>query len=125
MVLYLLVRDGILVAFLEKSINLCSKLFIVILGISGTGGSSNSLLAAPSSLIYDATNKQLYVVDTGNARVMAYCEGNSEGTMIAGTGTTGVSSTKLSEPYAIGFDTTFNLYVMDSGNQRLQKYFRI
>ena len=121
----MLVRDNILVGFLEKNVNFCSKLFIIILGVSGTSGSSNSLFYSPISVVYDATKKQFYVLDTGNARVMAYCEGNPEGTMIAGTGVTGVSSTKLSEPYEIGFDTNFNLYVMDSGNKRVQKYTRM
>jgi hypothetical protein len=40
--------------------------------------------------------------------------------MIAGTGSSGSAANQLNEPYGIFVDVNFNLYVADSGNNRIQ-----
>lgn len=56
---------------------------------------------------------------------MAYCDGNSAGKMIAGTGVAGSSTKQLSNPYEFVFDSSWNLYIIESGNNRIMKYTRI
>jgi hypothetical protein len=58
----------------------------------------------------------------GNARIMAYCQNNVTGTRIAGTGIPGAGATQLNYPYDIAFDSSWNLYVVDTTNSRLQKF---
>jgi DNA-binding beta-propeller fold protein YncE len=121
----LLVWDRILNVFLGKKINLFPKFFVVILGVLNTGGSTTSLLYGPGYVIHDRTTKQLYVADIGNSRIMAYCDNNAGGTIIAGTSIPGSLATQLSDPYEFGFDTNWNLYVLDSDNNRVQKFTRL
>jgi hypothetical protein len=56
---------------------------------------------------------------------MAYCDNNAGGTIIAGTSIPGSLATQLSDPYEFGFDTNWNLYVLDSDNNRVQKFTRL
>jgi DNA-binding beta-propeller fold protein YncE len=47
------------------------------------------------------------------------------GTTIAGvTGQSGISSTKLNQPYSVALDSQLNLYVADTGNNRIQTFLR-
>ena len=49
----------------------------------------------------------------------------STGVTIAGmTGVAGNSSTLLNSPYSVALDSQLNLYVSDTNNHRVQKFFR-
>ena len=74
--------------------------------------------------VYVDSSKQMYVNDAGNSRIMAYCLNNEQGSMVAGTGVLGSLAKQLNYPFALGFDSSMNLYVMDTGNYRLQKFVR-
>src|SRR4051812_10948433 len=47
---------------------------------------------------------------------------NSTGTIIAGTGTSGLGANQLFNPYGLALDSQTSLYVVDRGNDRVQKY---
>ncbi|CAF1318417.1 unnamed protein product [Rotaria sp. Silwood1] len=97
----------------------------VVAGVSGTSGSTSSLLSAPYSAYFDSSSKVLYINDSGNGRIIAFCEGSSSGTTIVGTGQLGNEATELNFPYAFSFDSSWNLYVMDTLNNRVQKFAKI
>ncbi|CAF2925663.1 unnamed protein product [Rotaria sp. Silwood2] len=97
----------------------------VVAGVSGTSGAGSNFLSSPLGVYYDSTNKLMFVNDAGNSRIMVYCQNNSTGTVIAGTGKAGSTSTQLSFPYGFALDSSKNLYVADNGNQRIQLFARI
>ena len=64
----------------------------------------------------------LYVVDTNHNFVKMVCVNSTNATIIAGGSG---SSTTLSGPSGIAFDSNLNLYVSDTGNNRVLKYQRL
>jgi sugar lactone lactonase YvrE len=112
-------------------------------------GSGDGTLQQPTDLAMDSSGN-LYVVDTGNARIVLYnssgvyqgwigkiatsptggaagCNGASVGTFTPGwcTGGTSASGTgdgMLSNPQKIALDSSNNIYVVDTGNHRINKY---
>ncbi|CAF3677650.1 unnamed protein product [Rotaria sordida] len=98
----------------------------IIAGLNATSGSIASLLYAPWGIIRD-TYGNLYVSDYGNHRIQFYCSNGSSfssGTTIAGMGTAQLSSRGLNRPTGLAFDSQMNLYVVDYGNHRVQKFLR-
>ena len=96
-------------------------------GITVAGGNSNgsglNQLDSPRSVISDSSGI-LYISDTSNHRIMMWVPGASSGTVIAGiSGVPGSTATTLKYPNGITFDANKNLYVADSNNFRIQKYF--
>jgi sugar lactone lactonase YvrE len=68
-------------------------------------------------------NNTLYVVDRANHRVQKWLKGYSYGITVAGTsGIIGTNSSLLSSPTAITFDTDYYMYIMDAGNNRVQRF---
>ncbi|CAF1003548.1 unnamed protein product [Rotaria sordida] len=97
----------------------------VVAGVAGSSGSSSSLLYGPGGVYYDAATQLLYVADVGNGRIMAYCNNDASGIMIVGTGIPGNGLTQLGAPYTMAFDSSWNLYVLDSSNSRVQQFIRL
>jgi hypothetical protein len=92
---------------------------------TGMPGSSSTDLYYPTDVILDPYGN-LYVADTYNNRIQFYEPGQSNGTTIAGvTGTIGNSATLLYYPFSMRLDAQLNLYVLDSYNQRVQKFARL
>jgi sugar lactone lactonase YvrE len=88
----------------------------------GTSGSSSTQLSYPTQIIVD-TNEYMYISEFGNSRITRWAPNSSFGVCIAAcTGTYGISSTQLSGPFSLAFDSHGSLYVCDTLNNRTQKY---
>jgi hypothetical protein len=96
-------------------------------GFSGDGGfATNALLSNPKGVVLDAAGN-LFVSDSSNGRIRKV---NSNGiiTTIAGNGTAGYSGdggtgnhAQLSFPSGLAVDGKGNVYISDSGNNRIRK----
>jgi sugar lactone lactonase YvrE len=97
-------------------------------GFSGdTGPATSATLDSPQGLVLDTKNN-LYLADTHNHRIRKITATTGIITTIAGTGTQSFSgdnalatSAQLNLPTAIALDTAGNLYLADTGNQRIRK----
>jgi DNA-binding beta-propeller fold protein YncE len=78
-------------------------------------------LSGPKGLIVDRLG-QIYVADCENHRVMRWCEGSKEGTIVVGGRGLGKESNQFYRPVGLSFDEQGNLYVADNGNHRIQKF---
>ncbi len=69
----------------------------------------------------DSSNT-LYIADNNNNRIQKWLNGASTGTTVAGqaTGIPGTSSSFLQNPSGIAVDSSGNVYVTDTSNQRIQ-----
>jgi len=70
----------------------------------------------------------IYIVDTTNNRIRKVAAGTYVVTTVAGTGTLGFSgdgaaaaSAELTYPYGVAVDSAGNIYIADTGNQRIRK----
>ena len=99
-------------------------------GSAGFGGDNGAAASAqlngPQGLAVDAAGN-LYIADTGNARVRRVSAGGSIAT-VAGSGTPGfagdgaaATSAQLSSPTGVAVDAAGNLYIADLGNNRVRK----
>ncbi|CAF0833013.1 unnamed protein product [Rotaria sordida] len=92
--------------------------------INGPNGSISTLLNQPIGMTVDYLGN-VYVADAVNFRIQLFLAGQSNGTTIAGvTGISGTNSTLLGIPYALTLDSQLNLYVADTGNNRVQMFVR-
>jgi hypothetical protein len=95
-------------------------------GYSGDGGPATSAtLNYPSSVAVDAAGN-LFIADSGN-NVIRQVDPTGAITTVAGTGTSGYSgdggpatSAELAYPEGVAVDGADNLFVADSGNQRIR-----
>jgi DNA-binding beta-propeller fold protein YncE len=78
-------------------------------------------LSYPYAVIVDQLG-QIYVVEYGNNRVIRWCEGEKEGTIVVGGNGRGPQSNQFDCPTALSFDPQGNLYVVDFSNHRVQKF---
>ena len=91
---------------------------------SGVGAGS---LNAPNGVALDSSGN-LYVVDTGNNRVLYYPAGTTMATRVYGqdgsfvTNQARVSSNGLKGPNDVIADTSNNVYIVDTGNNRVLYY---
>ncbi|CAF1264340.1 unnamed protein product [Adineta steineri] len=91
---------------------------------SGVSGSSSTLLYKPVGVAVDQYGN-IYVADSGNHRIQFFLPGQSEATTIAGvSGSPGTSATQLKSPFGVTLNSQFNLYVADTGNNRIQLFSR-
>ena len=99
-------------------------------GQSGFGGdgalSSAALLAGPEGVVIDISTAIVYIADTGNNRIRKVDTSNNI-TTFAGAGTEGFSgdgglatSAQLTGPTGLAFDSSQNLYMCDTQNQRVR-----
>jgi len=96
-------------------------------GFSGDGGSATSArLSTVSGLAMDAVGN-LFIADTGNSRIRKVSAGGTI-TTVAGTATGGFSGdgglaplAQLRVPYGVAVDLSGNLFIADTGNQRIRK----
>ncbi|CAF4455331.1 unnamed protein product, partial [Adineta steineri] len=88
-----------------------------------TQGTSANQLKNPSCLYID-NNNTLYICDHDNNRVQKWFQGASTTTTVAGssTGTSGSTSILLNSPIDLTFDKNGFMYVVDNGNNRVQRF---
>ena len=98
--------------------------------VNNQGGISKNSLNNPYAVAVDSSDN-LYVADQVNNRVLFYPAGSTTATRVYGQGgsfTTagnnqgGISANSLSAPYGVAVDSSGNLYVGDSGNNRVLFY---
>jgi sugar lactone lactonase YvrE len=90
-------------------------------GQTNVSGSGLNHLSSPSTLLVD-TYGNMYIVDTGNNRILRWMIGSPSGMIIAGSSTYGVLPHQLYYPTNIRFDGNGALLVVDSNNNRIQKF---
>ncbi len=99
----------------------------IVGGVSGTSGSTSTLMNFPLALKLDNFTN-MFVVDNNNHRIQLFCRYptvNLTARTIAGTGSLGTTSQTLQYPAGIALDASLNLYVSDTSNHRIQKFQRL
>jgi uncharacterized protein (TIGR03437 family) len=86
----------------------------------------------PAGLAVDPATGNLYVADLGNSRILRFPSPFSNPAMNApdavigqpgfATGAAGLSNSALAQPRAIAFDSAGNLWVADTGNNRVLRF---
>ncbi|CAF1363546.1 unnamed protein product, partial [Didymodactylos carnosus] len=97
---------------------------IGVLVAGGYGpGTNASQFSNPTGVIVDQ-NGTIYIADQLNSRVQQWPINATQAGTIAGSsnGTYGSTSSLLNGVYHFQFDVNMNLYVVDSGNNRIQKF---
>ncbi|CAF3745094.1 unnamed protein product, partial [Rotaria socialis] len=92
--------------------------------VAGGQGQGNALtqLSSPNGLFVD-TLGTLYVADSHNHRVMRQTQGDTkQGTVIVGGNGKGAGANQFNVPIGLSFDRHGNLYVVDMGNNRVQRF---
>ncbi|CAF1005134.1 unnamed protein product [Rotaria sordida] len=94
--------------------------------VAGGNGAGNAInqLNAPTGIYFDSTSNSLVIANTDVHNIVRWFIGNNTAIVLAGTaGISGNTSTLLDTPYGVTFDSTGNMYVADTGNNRIQ-FFR-
>ena len=94
---------------------------ITVAGITGVSGSDLSHLASPMKVIVDE-DQNMFILESANARVLRWKIGETSGEVIAGGQETGTGQNQLSYPQNIRFGHDGSVYVVDTSNNRIQKY---
>ncbi|CAF4894205.1 unnamed protein product [Rotaria socialis] len=94
---------------------------IVVAGGQGKG-SALTQLHSPSGIFVD-TLGTLYAADSDNHRVMRWAQGDKkQGSVVVGGNGEGKVENQLQHPIGLSFDRHGNLYVVDAGNHRVQRF---
>lgn len=93
-----------------------------IAGSAGDGGPALSAqISAPSAIVVDGAGNILFA-DTGNNAIREINAITHNISTIAGTlGTSGSTGNELAGPQGFAFDAIGNLYIADTGNNRIRK----
>jgi hypothetical protein len=89
--------------------------------VLGLHGCTSELLLLPEDVTLDSMGN-VYIADGTNHRILFFLAGQSNGTIITGSCTSGSSATELNMATAVIVDTQFNVYVADHLNHRVQKF---
>lgn len=85
----------------------------------GNGSNQNVALQCPTSIALDADG-HIFVTTQNNHHVIGW--NNTSFFCLSSCSGPGLSSTQFRYPFVINFDNMGNLYIIDSGNHRLQKF---
>ncbi len=99
---------------------------------SGSSGTTQSKLQAPSGVAVDPTTGKLFVVDRYNNRILRWSSADkmidgSPAEVVLGqpdfiTSTSGLSASKLNDPLRVFVDSSGNLWVSDYLNNRVLRF---
>ncbi len=96
------------------------------IGSFGSLGSGNGQFLAPEGIVI--AGETAYVVDTGNNRVEQFKltekEGKGSGEYVAQFGTKGTGNGQFEGPRGMALDKEGNLWIADTGNNRIQEFSR-
>ncbi|CAF4435504.1 unnamed protein product, partial [Adineta steineri] len=92
--------------------------------VAGTTPGSNANQLKNPSCLYIDNNNTLYICDHDNNRIQKWIQGATTGVTVArdSTGTQGSTSTLLKTPIDLTFDNNGFMYVVDNGNNRVQRF---
>ncbi|CAF1287798.1 unnamed protein product [Adineta steineri] len=100
---------------------------VVAAGGNGKGNASNQL-SSPNGVYYDHLyTSSLYVVDSGNNRVLKFplvSTSATNGTVVAGGNGAGSGANQLKNPRSILVDSNGTLYISDGDNNRVQRWLK-
>ncbi|CAF1483712.1 unnamed protein product, partial [Adineta steineri] len=97
-------------------------------GVIITGGTGqynqNTSLNGPWGIHYlPSISNDLFITNNGGHSVIRWTLGATSGTFVAGTpGVSGSNSTLLNQPMGIKIDSYLNMFIVDSGNHRVQMF---
>lgn len=97
---------------------------VTVAGANLFGGSGANELNAPQAVAVDGAGN-VYVADTANNRVQRFPSGSTaltNGVTVAGGNGSGSNANQLSLPSAVLVDAKANVYVVDMGNNRIQRF---
>ena len=90
--------------------------------VAGIGaGSSPTELPHPEYLAFDK-NGYMYVTGHTVASVQRFAPNSNQGVRVAGSSDAGTKLNQLKKPSALIVDDQLNLYVVDTGNERVMKW---
>jgi hypothetical protein len=94
---------------------------ITVAGAVATPGTTANRLNIAYGLALDSSNT-LYIADNNNNRIQKWLNGSVSGTTVAGqaSGISGTNASFLQNPSGLAVDSSGNVYVADSFNQRMQ-----
>ncbi|CAF1532975.1 unnamed protein product [Adineta steineri] len=94
--------------------------------VAGRNGTDNTNISlnGPSGIHHvSSINNDLFITNYGGHSVLRWTPGASSGTFVAGQpGVAGSNSTLLNQPRGIKIDNYLNMFVVDSGNHRIQLF---
>ena len=88
----------------------------------GTRGSGTNQFVKPWDLVYDPTQNRLLVVDTNNNRVVSLNPANGAWNGVIAGITKGSGAGQVSLPEGITVDATGDIWVADTGNNRVEEF---
>ena len=78
-------------------------------------------MSSPWNLFFDSNSQSLYIADSQNHRILKWNRPLATASVVAGvTSSSGSTPTQLNRPKDVFVDSSENLYVADSLNQRIQ-----
>jgi len=95
-----------------------------IVFIGSSAGSAADKVRNPNCLYFDS-NDTLYICDYNNHRIQKWFQGATVGITIAGSssGNSGADSVRLQTPEDLVFDNNGYMYVTDTQNHRVQRFY--
>ena len=87
--------------------------------VAGNGASNTISLSWPAAVLLDA-DKYLFILEEVNHRIVR--SGPNGFRCIVGCSGSGSSAHQLRNPFSFSFDSYGNIYVADTGNNRVQKF---
>lgn len=113
------VADSMNHRIMKYSLN--SSVGTLVLGGQGAGVNRTQLYT-PVGLYYDSVSDSLLIANRGAHNIVRWSPGKTQWTLVAGdpNGFSGLSDIKLKNPWDVTLDSFGNLYVVDTGNNRVQ-----
>ncbi|CAF3391218.1 unnamed protein product, partial [Rotaria sp. Silwood2] len=91
----------------------------VVAGGYGSGSALNQFAANWHGFTVD-TLSNIYILDTGNNRIVKWAPGATNGQVVVGGNGQGDGADQLNEPQGLAIDAQFTIFVADSANRRIQ-----
>jgi len=92
-----------------------------VAGVTGVDGTDFDHLSFPNKVLVDE-DENMFILDSGNDRVLRWKIGETSGEVIAGGQGSGIDENQLFLPQSIRFGINGSLYVADTYNNRIQKF---